>query len=128
MSRLHVASGEDGELKRPRNLCRACGEDFASVEMFDRHRVGVHEYTFAEGLAMSPSREDGRRCLDEEEIEAEGWRTDKRGRWFDPIRRVATHRAFRTDGTPESVSEGSARPGGRLEGQLRIPEDDREAV
>jgi hypothetical protein len=59
------------------NLCAACGQDFGSVELFDRHRVGRHAYTFSEGLAMAPAREDGRRCLDEQEMQdaglAAGW-------------------------------------------------------
>jgi hypothetical protein len=68
------------------NLCTACGLDFPSVEAFDRHRVGVHAYSFAEGLAMEPPREDGRRCLDEAELRVMGWAIDKRGRWYDPAR------------------------------------------
>lgn len=62
------------------NLCRSCGEDFSSVEGFDRHRVGVHEYLW------SPEREDGRRCLDVEEIVSLGWEQNAQGRWFDPER------------------------------------------
>lgn len=54
----------------PLNQCVVCGSDFTSIEYFDRHRVGKHEYTFAEGMRMTPSREDGRRCLDEEEMRA----------------------------------------------------------
>ena len=62
------------------NLCRACGEDFSSVEAFDRHRIGKHEYTW------SPEREDGRRCLAPDELEALAWEQNERGRWFDPAR------------------------------------------
>ena len=36
------------------NLCRSCGCDFARVSAFDRHRVGVHEYTYSEGLKLEP--------------------------------------------------------------------------
>ncbi len=50
------------------NECGECGLDFGSVSAFDRHRVGVHEYTLAEGMALDPSRFDGRRCLHEHEI------------------------------------------------------------
>jgi hypothetical protein len=50
------------------NLCTTCGKDFGSVGAFDAHRVGKHEYLFAEGLKMNPPREDGRRCLDTEEM------------------------------------------------------------
>jgi hypothetical protein len=62
------------------NLCRACGLDFSSVELFARHRVGAHAYDW------SPEREDGRRCLDEDEMRALGWLLNARGRWVDPVR------------------------------------------
>lgn len=58
------------------NECCSCGLDFGSVSAFDRHRIGVHEYTYREGLHMEPERLDGRRCLDESEILA---LTDKAG-------------------------------------------------
>jgi hypothetical protein len=63
------------------NFCRGCGEDFASVAAFDRHRVGVHAYTFAQGLLVNPTVEDGRRCMDEEELYVVGMELDSRGRW-----------------------------------------------
>ena len=63
------------------NLCRVCGLDFHSVRDFDAHRVGKHAYTFQEGLRMDPPVEDGRRCLDHEEMLAEGWSLSKQGRW-----------------------------------------------
>jgi hypothetical protein len=69
------------------NLCTACGQDFGSVELFDRHRVGKHAYSFAEGLEMG--LEDGRRCLDPTEMEGAGWRLNSRGRWSDPARNPA---------------------------------------
>lgn len=65
------------------NLCRGCGEDFASLTTFDRHRVGVHTYSYTEGLRMEPLREDGRRCLDMDEMRARGWTLDGRSRWRD---------------------------------------------
>lgn len=68
------------------NVCRACGQVFGSVELFDRHRVGRHIYTFVEGMEMRPPVEDGRRCLDAVEMEQAGWRLNGRGRWFDPAR------------------------------------------
>ena len=68
----------------PRNGCRACREDFASVGLFDAHRVGVHAYTYSEGVKMEPMREDGRRCLDAEEMRAKGWALDRSGRWCNP--------------------------------------------
>jgi hypothetical protein len=63
------------------NLCRSCGCDFASDSAFDRHRVGVYMYTHAEGLELEPPREDGRRCLDADEMLAAGLAPDGRGRW-----------------------------------------------
>ena len=48
---------------------------FASVTAFDRHRVGRHEHVW------SAEREDGRRCLDEDELRDAGMELDPRGRW-----------------------------------------------
>jgi hypothetical protein len=70
------------------NLCTACNEDFSSVEIFDRHRVGVREYDW------SPEREDGRRCLDVQEMQANGWKLDQRNRWHDPARSGRAREAF----------------------------------
>lgn len=66
------------------NLCRACGQDFSSVEAFDRHRVGTHGYTLDEGLLGDPPRSDGRRCLSIEQMTAGGWALDARGRRVHP--------------------------------------------
>jgi hypothetical protein len=60
------------------NLCSGCGEDFGSVSAFDAHRTGRFDVTFPENL------EEGRRCLDTEELAAKGWRQDKHGRWRTP--------------------------------------------
>ena len=68
------------------NGCGACGSDFTSLELFDRHRVGTHAYTYVEGLRFDPPREDGRRCLSLEEMAAKGWEQDARSRWVDPAR------------------------------------------
>jgi hypothetical protein len=57
------------------NLCRNCGEDFGSVQAFDAHRVGTHAYLW------SLERQDGRRCLDIEEMEARGFVRNARGGW-----------------------------------------------
>jgi hypothetical protein len=68
-----------------RNLCTGCGVDFSSVKAFDAHRVGVHAYDFAEGLETDPPREDGRRCLDEQEMLEAGLELDTdTGRWCVP--------------------------------------------
>lgn len=63
------------------NLCCECGLDFSSVSAFDCHRIGKPAYSFAEGLRMNPSREDGRRCRDNDEMVAAGLELDERGRW-----------------------------------------------
>lgn len=66
------------------NLCCACGQDFNSTGLFDRHRIGKHAYDFAEGLELG--LDDGRRCLDPGEMREAGWRLNRRGRWIDPAR------------------------------------------
>jgi len=66
------------------NFCCACKTDFASVTAFDKHRVGAHAFTFARGLELDPPREDGRRCLDADEMPAAGLELDPRGRWRIP--------------------------------------------
>jgi hypothetical protein len=76
------------------NLCRACDSDFTSVETFDAHRVGKHAYTYEDGLKLDPSVEDGRRCLDAEEMLALGWRQEERGRWVNVARAERARRAF----------------------------------
>lgn len=75
------------------NLCRSCGEDFAGVSAFDAHRVGKHSYTYSEGVKMEPIREDGRRCLHRDELEAEGYARNASGRWFKiaDAERLAAH-------------------------------------
>ena len=63
------------------NLCSPCGLDFATVPDFDSHRVGVHAYTYHEGLKFDPPVEDGRRCLTLDEMKAAGWTQNSHGRW-----------------------------------------------
>lgn len=100
------------------NLCVSCGEDFASVDAFDSHRVGVHAYTYSEGLRFAEPVEDGRRCLDKAEMVAVGLALDGRGRWRDEAaaERVRRHHqkvAVRSgetrggDASPESVAEAA---------------------
>ena len=71
-------------------LLTFCGEPlpqlFSSVEGFDRHRVGKHEYTYSEGLKFDPPVEDGRRCLYVHEMEGLGLSLDKNNRWSDPTK------------------------------------------
>jgi hypothetical protein len=76
------------------NLCRGCGQDFSAVKFFDRHRVGVHEFTYSEGAVMDPPREDGRRCLSIFELRGLGWEKGVNGRWFDPAERARSLRAL----------------------------------
>lgn len=76
------------------NLCRACDQDFGSVMLFDKHRVGVHTYTYEEGLRMSPPVEDGRRCLSIGEMKSRGWEHDDHGRWIDPVMVARAREAF----------------------------------
>lgn len=69
------------EPRKPLNYCRACDQDFNGLTLFDKHRVGKHEYTALEGMAMTPPRRDGRRCLTETEMKLKGWEPNKYGRW-----------------------------------------------
>jgi hypothetical protein len=85
--------------KPPHNLCRSCNQDFNSVDLFERHRVGTHQYTYSEGIAMTPMREDGRRCLSVDEMQAKGWEPNERGYWIDP-EKVADARARLGKGRP----------------------------
>lgn len=66
------------------NLCRSCGEDFATLTAFDEHRTGVHTYTFDEGSKMDPPVDDGRRCLETEELRDWGWSQNAKGQWHYP--------------------------------------------
>ena len=63
------------------NLCCSCRTDFSSVAAFDKHRIGRHAYTHAEGLKMWPARDDGRRCMDTDEMAAAGMAVNSRGSW-----------------------------------------------
>jgi hypothetical protein len=56
--------------------------------------VGTYEYTLEQGLELDPLREDGRRCLEADEMEAKGWELDHRGHWVDPVRLEASREAF----------------------------------
>jgi hypothetical protein len=74
------------------NICPTCGLDFSSVAAFDDHRVGTHDYTYSEGVAMDPMREDGRRCLHLDEMKSQGWRRDRWDRWQSPIEHPSIER------------------------------------
>lgn len=66
---------------KPANQCGVCHQDFAYLGAFDEHRVGVHDYTLAEGARREPPVYDGRRCLAVSEMEDLGWHRDQHGRW-----------------------------------------------
>lgn len=87
------------------NVCGACGLDFSSVKGFDAHRVGKHAYTYSQGAKMDPPREDGRRCLSVEELEAAGFAQDVRGRWGSTEAREKAARDFRGFGATHSAQE-----------------------
>ena len=63
------------------NLCCSCKTDFGSVAAFDKHRIGRHAYTHAEGLKTWPARDDGRRCMDTDEMTDAGMEVNAHGRW-----------------------------------------------
>ncbi|SRR5580765_2275242 len=54
--------------------CTSCGRDFSGDKLFDRHRIGKHEYTYSEGLNSIPPLEDGRRCMTTDEMLEAGMR------------------------------------------------------
>jgi len=82
---------------RPVNWCASCGQDFTSLEYFDRHRVGEH------GLDW-PEHENGRRCLDIDELGASGFRRDDAGHWFDPAR--AQRASYALGGSTDRPAKG----------------------
>jgi hypothetical protein len=77
----------------PLNGCRRCGEDFTSLETFDAHHVAEDEI---------------HRCLDSKEISANGWTTDRKGRWFNPVRSARARAAFSK--ASESLEEARREP------------------
>ena len=77
-----------------KNGCRSCGRDFTSIENFDLHRIGVHSYTYGEGLKMPGHPEDGRRCMFEDELADAGMSLDASGRWTNQARNARAHAAF----------------------------------
>jgi hypothetical protein len=57
------------------NECTSCGQVFASISAFDKHRIGKHDYLY------SPERPDGRRCRAPAELGVLGMHKDSRQRW-----------------------------------------------
>jgi hypothetical protein len=78
----------------PANGCTGCGQNFTSTSLFDRHRIGDYGPGEFKGNLADWTPELGRRCLDEEEMEAKGWELNERGRWVDPLRLQASREAF----------------------------------
>lgn len=91
------------------NLCTSCGLDFTGLRDFDAHRVGAHAYTYSDGLEMEPIREDGRRCLEADELNAAGWFCDRHGRWSHPSRRRAQKRGYALRQSPQNATEDGGR-------------------
>jgi hypothetical protein len=75
---------------RPLNFCVKCENDFTSLTLFDRHRVGSHQG-------------DDRRCLSEREMLKQGWERDANGRWIDPEARDRARESFARVRTPQIV-------------------------
>src|SRR4051812_25790741 len=60
-----------GSRANPSTAAAHATRTVTSIPLFDQHRLGRHERL-------------GRDCLSPAEMEAKGWRKDKRGRWTDP--------------------------------------------
>jgi hypothetical protein len=81
-----LASGLVAGARAPQNGCATCGEDFGSVDLFDRHRCGEYGPGDYKGDLENWTPEQGRRCLTIAEMQAKGWCLGKRGRWMDPAK------------------------------------------
>jgi hypothetical protein len=67
----------------PLSFCDACGACFATVALFDLHRIG-------------PFTRRGRRCLSIQQLQAKGLFQNERGVWRYPLVPPLTHQ----EGTP----------------------------
>lgn len=86
------------QLRGSRVQCTACGEYFASVAVFDRHRVG--EFAGVGGV-------NTRRCLSVEEMQAQEWPKTEKGFWLRPApRRVHSDRAAPSVSFPTPTQPG----------------------
>lgn len=92
------------------NYCRSCQQDFGSVSAFDAHRTGKHAYTLSEGLRQEPPVEDGRRCLNRNELSDLGWKQDQRGRWRTPADTNRLLQAIHKRPVSASRTHGDALP------------------
>jgi uncharacterized C2H2 Zn-finger protein len=79
------------------SYCPSCGKDFSGDKLFDRHRTGIHAYSFSEDVPVGGRRcktteellEDGMRPMTEEEMKATTRHNHRVGfgveMWFDPV-------------------------------------------
>jgi hypothetical protein len=67
----------------PLNECAACGEDFTSLRLFDAH-------------ILSKASDPHFDCMQTDEMVAQGWQRDIRGRWLDPASAERARAAFAT--------------------------------
>jgi hypothetical protein len=82
------------KLTGSRVQCPACGEFFASIAVFDRHRVG--EFAGVGGV-------NTRRCLSVAEMRAQEWPKTGRGFWLKPAPR-AVHSALAGSTVPPTAT------------------------
>jgi hypothetical protein len=84
---------------RPLNGCGQCHQDFTSLRLFEAHRVGDQGLDYTE-------HENGRRCLDTEEMQTRGWTQNDKGRWYDPAEAERARERFSAmRGSTERPSE-----------------------
>jgi hypothetical protein len=115
------------------NLCTTCGEDFASVTAFDKHRVGKYPQTgpaeYTELLARRLVEADaewrleprfGRRCLTSDEMQARDMTRDTQGRWRLAVRGTPP---WTSDVRAETERKVRARPVRRPEPHRRRRRD-----
>jgi hypothetical protein len=79
-------------------LCSACGQDFGGVRAFDLHRVGKHAYSY------SAKHPDGRRCLNEQEMQERGMYLNESGRWSQPRNGLSERLGSRRQRTELAIS------------------------
>lgn len=71
------------------NRCEACGKDFYSPDVFDRHRTGDY--------ARPGERKGTRRCMTTQEMKAAGMLRSKQRLWLtEPMPAQATQRRKNT--------------------------------
>lgn len=87
------------QLKGSRVQCTACGQYFASVAVFDRHRVG--EFAGTGGVST-------RRCLTVHEMQVQEWPKTEKGFWLRPAPRpVYSDHAAPSVPSPRLTQQGA---------------------